>query len=112
MDTIYNRLIAENRIGYFQVFKSLVLYVESDKLLKFFGNFIVVEVNYDHEKYYYKAYSPIFDPVPPGKDCPEYVIAITIEADDAVDVTARKMINIVARNELVEAELEAKIWMK
>ncbi len=112
MDKIYNNLISENRIGRFQVFKSLISYAESDKLLKFFGNFIVVGVSCDHEKYYYTAYSPLFDPVPKNQGYPEYVIAITIEADDSVDVAARKMINITAVNELMEAELEAKLWMK
>ena len=112
MDKIYNKLVSENRIGRFQVFKSLVFYAESDKVLKFFSNFIVVGVNDDGEKYRYIAYSPLFDPLPLGQGYPEYTIAITIEADDSVDVAARKMINIIAINELMEAELEAKLWMK
>lgn len=74
------------RVGKFKVSWHLIQKGNTEKLLDFFGNFIIVEARHFPVRNIieYTAFSLLFDSVPEGHEAPEYVIEVGENRDTGV----------------------------
>lgn len=74
-----NTLLAENRIGLFEISDMIFANYTKEELLDFMSNFAIVHCKhrYDKRRFEYAAYSPLFEPVKEGHMIPSYLIRVS-----------------------------------